>query len=275
MRRVRSVKRGFTLVELLVVIGIIALLISILLPALNRAREQGNRAKCLSNMRQLTMAWIMYANDNKGHLVSADTQGLPAGPLGPGQGSGPGLGSVPGGGLGGYANTAPGTFFWSWTGGGNTLVDLANGKLWPYLKSYEVFVCPDEHFNYIRDYSIDGDLAGESTAAIGGKTLLTMGQIRHAYATFVFIEDYDPRGYLINSFTTNAYPSTSFGDDPANFHQGGTTISFADGHALFWAYNDPRTMQLGTGQNLTGGVTNDVPQIEAWNAGPVPPGVIQ
>ena len=66
-------QEGFTLIELLVVISIMAMLMSILLPGLNSAREAGKRVVCLSNLRQLTLAWNFYAMDNEDQLCSPDT----------------------------------------------------------------------------------------------------------------------------------------------------------------------------------------------------------
>src|ERR1044071_5156579 len=80
MKSKRNVGRGFTLVELLVVIGIIALLISILMPALGKVKEQANTVACLANLRQIGQAAVMYANDNKGQTVPAGYRNLGAGP---------------------------------------------------------------------------------------------------------------------------------------------------------------------------------------------------
>jgi prepilin-type N-terminal cleavage/methylation domain-containing protein/prepilin-type processing-associated H-X9-DG protein len=71
----RRLRRGFTLVELLVVIGIIALLIGILLPSLNRARESARRVKCASNLHQLGLAMLMYCQANKNYFPASGASG--------------------------------------------------------------------------------------------------------------------------------------------------------------------------------------------------------
>lgn len=109
--------RAFTLVELLVVIGIIALLISILLPALNKAREQGKQAACLSNMRQIGSAALMFANEHTQHV-----------PLGGELWGNPLVNGTP------FGLHDPGQRYWSYYNEGTTTrVMPMNAALAPYL----------------------------------------------------------------------------------------------------------------------------------------------
>jgi prepilin-type N-terminal cleavage/methylation domain-containing protein len=112
--------RAFTLVELLVVIGIIAILLAILLPVLSRAKEVAQRTACLNNHKQLILATRMYSDDYKGMLPFANSN----------------QGETSAGGWSG-----PGWLYWR--SRGNTLEEhVENGVLWKYLKNRRIYRCP-------------------------------------------------------------------------------------------------------------------------------------
>ena len=136
-RPARPDRNAFTLVELLVVVGIIALLVGILLPALSRAREAGNRAKCLSNVRQLAAAAIMYSVENDGRLPEAmwDNGNVFGSPYSP-------RGSKYRGWSGPWAAWTPiGTGAW---GPGSYVMPSIGGALSPYLGTRHdgLWTCP-------------------------------------------------------------------------------------------------------------------------------------
>ena len=94
------------------------------------------------------------------------------------------------------------------------------------------------------------------------------------------IDDYPGNGAF--SFDTTIFPSFTFDQLPGTFHRiagnVGTTISFADGHVLFWQYVNPAVLTTKT-NGLPGGLTpsSDMPdliQLEAWSGGPIPPNVV-
>jgi prepilin-type N-terminal cleavage/methylation domain-containing protein len=236
-------RKGFTLVELLVVIGIIALLISILLPALQRARDQANRTACMSNVHQLTMAWLQYATEHKFKVVSSNTGRSDLG---------------------------------DWIGKGNTTAAIEDGLLWPYLKSYAVYHCPSDSGFHLWTYSISNFLCGEGGPDDGGSLYVvkSLNQVKHSSETFVFTEENDMRngvgGYNQNSFMIlPPAPGTARGqeghwiDFPANFHKG-VTVSFVDGHAIYYAFSDPRTGKLNAPDQTTPN-NADLANFQLWS----------
>jgi len=235
-------RRAFTLVELLVVIGIIAILIAMLLPAINRARENARRVRCLSNMRQLTIAWLSYAQNNKGKLCGANTRDP-----------------------------------WDWVQGGDTLDSLKQGVLWPYINNDEVFHCPNDRIDWRRNYSINSWLNGEGPPAPNETKLATnIAQLKYPSHTFVFIEELDWRGFLQNSFMVMPYTGTAgsggWVDIPAPMHDRVGLLAFADGHAQVWMWTDRSTWTL-TNFNQAVPNYNDLQDLQGWRGhAPYPPG---
>jgi prepilin-type N-terminal cleavage/methylation domain-containing protein/prepilin-type processing-associated H-X9-DG protein len=229
--------RAFTLIELLVVIAIIAILAALLLPALSAAKQMAWQASCLSNHKQLALAWSIYKDDNNGFLVIDD----------------PITGGTTPGGSGLAATNAP-----SWVYGDMTTADATNatliqmGLLYGALNSVGVFHCPADQlatgqFTHLRSYSMQPQLAfyqdGQPlTPTPGFPPMYSENQIHETppASTIVFV---DESAVTINDgYFAVPLTGTKWGTDfPAYWHGHGCNFSFADGHAEHWRWQDPRT----------------------------------
>ena len=232
--------RGFTLIELLVVIAIIALLLAIFIPLLHSAREKGQRAVCMGNLRQLNLAWWSYAEDHDGRIAILYHP---------------------------YPDDPSDFFLITWAykyihpdnGGFEFYVE--EGLLWPYIKSRKACACPAtpkslrlcEGSNVC--YRLSDSLRIEHyllSVRNQSKYITTIYKIKQPSRRMLFFDLGTSMGHHINDpyfgHQGMNIPGESWGrnfDYPPVHHNNGTCLSFVDSHIEYWRWKDPRTIKLG------------------------------
>jgi len=242
---------GFTLIELLVVVAIIAILMAILMPALQRAREQGKRAACLSNLKQLQLAWGMYADENDDKIVNGEAYG-----------GGDGTAPVP------TSGVHKGEQWWTgddigdfWMGINLSrelqLQAIRAGALYPYCKKETLYRCPTGVRGEMRTYSIGDSMNGLTSGRTGvvtssgagvrvGRTVLWVKKRTEIISPspayrLVFLDE----GRITPDSYATHYVNERWWDPPFVRHGDGTNVSFADGHADYWKYMGMKTLRIG------------------------------
>lgn len=209
--------RAFTLIELLIVIAIIAVLMAVIVPALNRAREMGKRAVCLNNTKSLALAWTLYCSDQDGQMPSS--RGIAA------SGWVRGLSGT-------YQNRpieAPKE---------EQIAAIRSGQLYPYTNTEKVYRCPVAMRQEMRTYSASPAMNGYSPES--GPIEKNVNRMKQLAQRLLFIDDYgenwDAMWYIF-------WKEPRWWNPVPMRHGPGTAVSFADGHTDFYPWKDPRTIE--------------------------------
>lgn len=241
-------RSAFTLIELLVVIAIIAILAAVLLPVLEQAKQRGINIAALNNIRQLDIAWKMYATDNQGALPpNPSAEGYPAWVAG--QIRGPQNGAAP------TFPVAPYTGEWDATNVA-LLMDARFSVMGGYVQDPKAFKDPGDYSTW------DGQTRTRSfsmSCAVGNTNMATSSTpLGAAYGTYrlyrresdmiapspaelwVFLDEH-PDSINDGFFSFNMPPNiggTVWVDMPAAYHNGACAFAFADGHCELhkWIY---------------------------------------
>ena len=248
-KKIRRNSSGFTLIELLVVIAIIAILAAMLLPTLSRSKEQAQGIKCLSNLRQLTLAWAMYNTDNREYFVVNGNNGDSPG----GTAAAPNRGVNP--------QWCPNDMSQGAEVAGEqiSLPWLQAGLIYPYVGSPGPYRCPADNSTYnngtvyplggggtnrLRSMSMNAWINPSANADASY-------QAGKGYRVYVKTSDLsvpgpaglwlllDENPYSINDGYFLDFPSdTGWVDCPAAYHNNACGISFCDGHAQIKKWTD-------------------------------------
>jgi prepilin-type processing-associated H-X9-DG protein len=228
---------GLNRIDAVVALACVALVLAQAAVLNAGGRERSKKEVCLANLRTLTAAWKMYADDNAGKIVCGDAEEYGDWETSTGSYGYTGI----------HYQEKPWTLNdWEW---GLTLAQqkdkIMNGALFPYVKDIDVYKCPSDIVNEARSFSmVDAmNCVVQSTVGAGAILIKNCQQIIRPDERFVFI-DHGSVGKNTMGGWTCYVTQAEWWDPPPIPHEGGTAFSFADGHSEYHKWQDQRTVDF-------------------------------